>query len=286
MVELLVVIFVIGILVALLLPAVQSAREAARRVTCLNHLKQFGLAVISYESHVGMLPSAYQVSVHARVLPYLDQSPLANSFNFAMPLNSTMNRSLSEVAVSTYLCPSDDGLGRSSAWTNYAVNLGSGDWRREPNGAFALRVAFRDFKDGLSHTIAASEWVLSPRNESFDPKTSVFEIANYVAFEQITSRCEGLDDKAIKANETRGLNWTNGVHGSTSYNHYLSVNRRSCVNSNYVSSAWSAGSRHDGGANVLFADGHAQFVRDTISLETWRALGTRNGGEVVNVSVP
>jgi prepilin-type N-terminal cleavage/methylation domain-containing protein len=158
LIELLVVIAIIGVLAALLLPAVQAAREAARRTQCSNNFKQFGLAVHSYHDvfnclpfgkggdYSAVLPSAPMYarwSTHSQVLPYLEQRPLYDSINFSLPPETPdlgamgmgfmpvyidpnrANMTASRVLVSTFLCPSDGSGGTFPAGNSYAGNEGS-----------------------------------------------------------------------------------------------------------------------------------------------------------------
>ncbi|HND52478.1 MAG TPA: DUF1559 domain-containing protein [Pirellulaceae bacterium] len=187
LVELLVVIAIIGILVALLLPAVQAAREAARRMNCQNNLKQIGLALHNYESSYGCLPgqsgsSGY--SPQARLLPYIEQAGLQDLIDFSKPLltgpvfAARLNPALQAAAgtrVPVFACPSDGGLrefpttmanNAPAAWagTNYVMNSGSGtglnyDDRYPTDGLCWENSAcrFADILDGTSNTIAFSE---------------------------------------------------------------------------------------------------------------------------------
>jgi prepilin-type N-terminal cleavage/methylation domain-containing protein len=114
LVELLVVIAIIGVLVALLLPAVQAAREAARRMSCSNNLKQIGLAMHNYESSFGVLPPSrinvstplFQQSWTSLTLPYLEQGSIHSAYNFGTPWFAQINDPLTTVRLSVMMCPS------------------------------------------------------------------------------------------------------------------------------------------------------------------------------------
>jgi prepilin-type N-terminal cleavage/methylation domain-containing protein/prepilin-type processing-associated H-X9-DG protein len=198
LVELLVVIAIIGVLIALLLPAVQSAREAGRNTQCKNNLKQFGLALHLYQSTYGVFPMSYatkrgvtttvggQWSVLARILPYLEQSSLQGLINWN--LNYGANVDIATTRVPSYLCPSEpNDVVRVNPTTgaprdypaNYVVNFGS--WKvHNPHdgtgsdGAFHPNSRFTPaaFLDGMSNTLAAAEakaYTPYVRNVSSDP---------------------------------------------------------------------------------------------------------------------
>ena len=197
LIELLVVIAIIAILVALLLPAVQSAREAARRSQCKNNLKQLGLALHNYESTHSILPSNYHhgasgvsgnYSVHAQLLPYVDQGSLNELINFENVLTIGCcpgqlvgpNVVTAATSVSLFRCPSDPGqdvfdvttLNGSGpvnkyAGTNYHINFGTGvgtlyDTRVPTDGVVSVdsNVKFSSITDGLSNTAVFSESLL------------------------------------------------------------------------------------------------------------------------------
>src|SRR4051812_49279401 len=117
LIELLVVISIIAVLIGLLLPAVQQAREAARRISCTNNLKQLGLAFHGYHDANGKLPMGYTFTPGylrggfgwgAMILPGVEQKPLFDSANFSLPLWNATNTTTAAIAVSFYLCPSDE----------------------------------------------------------------------------------------------------------------------------------------------------------------------------------
>jgi prepilin-type N-terminal cleavage/methylation domain-containing protein/prepilin-type processing-associated H-X9-DG protein len=180
LIEILVVIAIIGLLVALLLPVVQAAREAARRMQCANNLMQIGLALHGYHDVIGSLPPGYDFyapwcewSPSTMLLPYLEQRPLFNAINFNVgragrpdnPANSTAIGT----SVAVLVCPSDlDRLTNPQGHVNYCGNWGTRPLRYAtiPDGPFggdqdqpAGPICFSDLTDGLSQTALYSERV-------------------------------------------------------------------------------------------------------------------------------
>jgi prepilin-type N-terminal cleavage/methylation domain-containing protein/prepilin-type processing-associated H-X9-DG protein len=184
LIELLVVIALMTVLVALVLPAVQSAREEARRTDCINNLKQIGLAMNQYQQFCGAYPMMNTIAytdyppscqtttgwgtfgAMAMMLPYLEQGPLYNSCNFVWDAwvghgaASYTNLTVWNTAVSTFLCPSD-GLAGIDNINSYYGSYGTGTdpWSRDTNGVFAQYTAYSPahLTDGTSSTIAATE---------------------------------------------------------------------------------------------------------------------------------
>jgi prepilin-type N-terminal cleavage/methylation domain-containing protein/prepilin-type processing-associated H-X9-DG protein len=196
LVELLVVIAIIGILIGLLLPAVNTARESARRTNCTNNIKQIGLALINYHDELGTLPPGYRSNQKysdgesdtspgwgwaAFILPYMEEKSAFKSINFSQPVESSQNATAIQTRIKTYVCPSDqppaapfsvtDGISKSlaqAAPSSYAACCGSdaSDTDEETgNGVFYRNSKTRmaDITDGASHTILVGEraWAYS-----------------------------------------------------------------------------------------------------------------------------
>jgi prepilin-type N-terminal cleavage/methylation domain-containing protein/prepilin-type processing-associated H-X9-DG protein len=236
LIELLVVIAIIGVLVALLLPAVQSARESARRIQCVNNLKQIGLAIHNYVESRGSLPigqgpepygAYFGWSSLAMMLPFLEQGPLYASINFDIPDGSAPGMPANVTAQNTRLnlfaCPSDsDRLASPTGHNNYVGNTGSGP---DANGAFpsgvicgskmylfgpifdSTVIRLQDITDGLSQTVAFSECVtgigLYNNGQAADnqnPPGSVLALGNVAPdAEQVYLVCSATNPHAVNA---------------------------------------------------------------------------------------
>lgn len=302
LIELLVVIGVIALLVGIILPAVFAARETARRAQCMNNLHQLGIALFSYSTSHGSLPpgTIKGYSVHALLLPFLEQGELYNAINKVLPetsLNMTSNVTIVGIKLAQFLCPSDRGLVDLQARNNYSWNLGVGFDRQGPLDNGAIRnpgsgsskpTTLADFPDGTSSTIGAAECLVGvPEREGRDPRRSVLYFPEALVeasdFEIFAQACHEMDYLTAKVEVRRGWSWLRTGFLFTEYNHTLGINDHSCINgSSHLHGAWSASSAHGSLAHVLFVDGHVRSLKSSLDLNVWRALGTRNGGEVIS----
>ena len=310
LIELLVVLSIIGLLLAILLPAVQASRSAASRARCENNLRQFGIALNAYSALFGVYPQGIngnRYSLHAMLLPQLDQGPLFHSINFNIPSNESdemggANLTVAWTRPSMFLCPVDradfdlisqfGGLKR----TSYAGNGGYGGGYDIGNGHFVPdnglfgansmtgSISSASLSDGLSQTAAMSEWSLGPWDHGGrDPRLATFVTEPLDTFDEFVSVCQNLNPKVAEVWPGKFGFWIRGGAINTILTHAIIPGGHTCINSSSVSlGAITAGSNHQSGANLLVADGHVSFIRNSISLQLWRAYSTRSGGEIVN----
>jgi prepilin-type N-terminal cleavage/methylation domain-containing protein/prepilin-type processing-associated H-X9-DG protein len=301
LVELLVVIAIIGVLVALLLPAVQAARESARRSSCNNNLKQMAIAVHNYHDTHGIFPLGRGHSQHARLLPYIEQNNVFDLINFSASVNNALNDVPRNTKVATFLCPSDpDKLpltlgGRNNYYANMGTNImysttdtSHPNFGKPPfNGAFTdnhITTGFRDILDGTSSTALFSEKNKSDGSNGLStPEADTFRPGTYPdTADGAMADCLAIDvnDLSMQGNSNVGAPWMSSSHSVSQYWHVLPPNSRSCMYPS-LRIATAAGSRHPGGVQMALCDGSVRFVSQTINIATWRALGTRDMREVI-----
>jgi prepilin-type N-terminal cleavage/methylation domain-containing protein/prepilin-type processing-associated H-X9-DG protein len=297
LVELLVVITIIGILVALLLPAVQAAREAARQLHCSNNLKQIALGVLDYESQYGMFPICISqlqetlwpgdgngLSWMTGILPFVEQQTLFNSINFAGRVSNIQgmlrpeNRNVIKTAVPLYYCPSDNSFGavKTNVWqvpagipcatTNYAGVIG-------PHN-----LGNSSIFGGLPDCHNYSAW-------GYAECTGTFWIHSHLAPVRIRSFTDGTSKTIIigevlpEYDDFKYWALSDGSWAST----HAPLNWMPSPNQPWNGWPDQMGfrSRHPNGANFACGDGHVAFLNQTINAAVYRGLSTRAGAEIV-----
>jgi len=297
LVELLVVTAILAILTALLLPAVQGAREASRRSQCSSNLKQLGIASHSYCSTHNVFPgSTGAFSTHTMLLSHLDQINLFNAINFGAEATGWKdNLTAATTTVTAFLCPSDSPSANvDTGLTNYAACWGVGftESGNKNNGVFGTRsrpfLGLQAISDGTGNTVAFSEWLIGTPPKVRDAKRSVFETTTLLNRESeldlFINECANLDITSARLNgPVKGEKWITDGFGYTSYNHVITINGRTCTNTTLVlQGAWTAASYHTSGCNVCFADGHVVFLRESLGRDVWHAIASIAGGEVLH----
>lgn len=250
LVELLVVVTILGVLIGLLVPAVQAARESSRRTACANNLRQIGLALQSYhEAHQSFPPGGIELASRKRggrqfawcafILPQLDQMPLYQSIDFERPYYAEENRAAASTPLPVFLCPSASGSADRLAGGLGATDYGGIFGERitgpnePPKGVMLYDRAIRlaQVRDGASNTLIVSE-------------DSEWQKAQWI-------NATNVFDQAFAIN--RAPSFENDIR-----------------------------SRHPGGANGVFCDGSVRFLGESLQLATLAAICTRDGGEIVD----
>ncbi len=312
LIELLVVIAIIAVLIGLLVPAVQKVRAAAARIRCANNLKQWGLALHNHETTLGYLPAQGDVPVNAvgdpwaaqtRLLPYVEREDLSREIDYSQ---SSDGQAMAVNRVALLMCPSevnDHPQASPSApyplnylmcvgtWFVYAPTTGaSGDGVIAMNG----RLRLIDIADGTSNTLVMSEGKtftpilrdggLPANLGSAIPADPAQVLAYGGTFNAIGGHVEWIDARSIQSGFTTTFPPNTPVLYTTSgvtYDVDFTSRREGKTATLPTYSAITARSFHSGGVNALLMDGSVRFVTNQISQATWRALGTRAGGEVV-----
>jgi prepilin-type N-terminal cleavage/methylation domain-containing protein len=304
LVELLVVIAIIGVLVALLLPAVQAAREAGRRMQCSNNLKQFVVAAHNYHDTFMAFPAGRNRrdhSVHAALLPYYEQTNVHNLVDYSRSWNHANNAAARATKIAFFNCPSDPQIDvpQGYAGTSYRANQGSGVlWdlpptnpsnrnfgMPAPNGVFYADtwLNMASITDGTSNTAAFSEHQKGDFNQGISTPADTFQPGTHPAnADEAVAQCNAIDPRnlSFQGRSDVGAPWIQGYHSTTIYFHVGPPNSRSCM---YPPGriGTSAASQHPGGVMLALCDGSVRFVGQTINLQTWRDIGQRDDGRPI-----
>jgi prepilin-type N-terminal cleavage/methylation domain-containing protein len=316
LIELLVVIAIIAMLIGLLLPAIQKVREAANRLKCQNNLKQIGLALHNYENTNSSFPpagvypvgqtSADSYSIHARLLPYLEQANLYQLVD--LNASAISQPTVVQQRIATYLCPSEvnDRARSDSTPVRYPMNYGAnvGSWfvydpttGKGGDGAIPMNRGVRvgEFTDGLSNTIGFGEVKaygsyllgtgLPSTLNSPPPATPAALLALGGSLKANVSHTGWTEGQTFQTGLTFVFTPSTAVPFTDSTGPYdvdYVSNRDGSSATKLSYAAMTARSYHSGGiVNVLLMNGSVRSITSSISLATWRALGTRSGGEVV-----
>lgn len=292
LVEVIVSIAILGVLVAILLPAVGKSRRVADTVTCRARMSEIGRATLSFEGRTKRYPHGTgSLTWHFELLPDLDQTDL---FRQLMGKGEGDSKVLYEIAATTRVavlqCPSDPKSASFKYLTNYLQNGGSTFLYCEEIDSHAFNtvpLSSRDVTDGLSMTAYVAEQMNEFLAKSSDRRgywrtPTVYGLPNQL--DLFADQCESMPNGAA------GGPYELGPHtyfkGTILYNHIVRPNQATCRNgSANGSSVWAltTNSMHDGGVHVLMADGAVRFVNDNVARVVWRGIGTRNGNETITL---
>jgi len=316
LIELLVVVAILAVLVGLLVPAVQKVRDAANRMSCQNNLKQIGIALHNHHDSLGALPTQGDYrqlggmvywSLFTRILPYVEQENLQKLIDFNRPISQQPE--VAKKRIRTYLCPSeinDRERPDSPTFTHYPLNYSAnnGTWHiMQPpagvgDGVFVVNGATRlsDIRDGTSNTLGIAEVktftpyfreCANPGVAGVPAPANPGGLAGYWGggeFKMDSGHTEWVDGRVHQTGFTTTFPPNTRVphsFGGQVFDVDFNSNREGRSASLPTYAAVTSRSHHVGGVNVLLMDGSCRFVQNGIAPDTWRALGTRAGAEVI-----
>ncbi len=292
LIELLVVIAIIGVLIALLLPAVQAAREAARRAQCVNNLKQIALAAMNYEGSNGVLPSGSYPnvgdpnsakpypdhSVFERILPFMEQAPLYGAINFSLTIYSNANLTIEATALSVLWCPSDPTVSRATPLVRVAAQADGINslswWNPDPLPAGTWT------QTHTSYRAVAGLWINPPISlaaadvqRATASQDGVIFMNSNVRLADITdgtSTTMMFDERAhgyymySVATTSAYVDYYPAIYGAWTYGYYAAQGIYNAAPNRFLSPYYPS-SFHPGGINAAFCDGSVHFLKSSIA---------------------
>lgn len=284
LVELLVVIAIIGILIALLLPAVQAARESGRRIHCINNLRQIGLALHSYHDVYKTLPASRineVASPNVAILPFLEQGNVAERYDYTVPWDDPKNEALKTMMPEVFRCPSTPGAGQPAPTgfqtADYTYIRNAMNWEHH-RSLFNMQefIRFSDATDGLSNSIMQYEsagrftWLVHGVENPGGPWDYYgnFDWGTWIEAWTSPGNCGWFYPANIVLDPEGGppeITWFVGSE-------VINV-------SNFYAAPYSF---HPGGTHIGLGDGSARFLAETIALEVLSALTSCDGGDIVS----
>lgn len=295
---------IIGMLVAMLLPAVQAARESARRMYCQNNVKQLVLAFSSFDSQHGEFPPSRKrqpayTGWGQYVLPYIEQESVLVQYNFNLHWFDPANRGVITAEIKTFYCPSsprdgfhsgtktDKELGITYSWESAVTDYSPAGAIKEELINLGLIAPVEDVRGAMTKMLAANK-ASEPADKSTVPyvRNRIADIAdgtsNTILFVEMAGQ-----PRLWLANHSQGATQTSHAAGWADFGNVVDPEGSTydglvkngpcafnCTNQKNVYAF------HPGGANLGFADGSVRFVHEDISMRTFGALVTRAGGEI------
>ncbi len=297
LVELLTVIAIIGVLIALLIPAIQAARESSRRTRCTNNLKQLGVGLSSYESANARFPAgqrwsaprtepgSYALAWSAVLLPQIEQRAIADKIDSRFPLTDSRNLPATSQIISLYMCPSTSLIESHRSESGHLFNLGG-----LPGEGLAcldylgISGPDKDAKNPLNDTeygrqrgiLIGTKGLPNGDKLTEPPPIRAKDVTDGLSNTTWLTECTGRG-----ADEKKGA--VDAIHGAwASGNNVTHID--SGINDDKLPEAWHnerIRSDHPGGANFAMCDGSVRFLGDDTSKKVIRALCSRDGGEMI-----